>query len=70
MHRSCGVVRSIMPPFRGGDPGSNPGTSTKSVIFLPFIAVKRKIKMQYNLLPEMSYENNGIYVEVHFVGYD
>ncbi len=26
--RSCGVVRSIMPPFRGGDPGSNPGTST------------------------------------------
>jgi len=26
--------------------------------------------MQYNLLPEMSYENNGIYVEVHFVGYD
>jgi len=26
--------------------------------------------MQYNLLPEMSYENNGIYVEVHFVEYD
>ena len=28
-HRSCGVVRSIMSPSRGDDPGSNPGTSTK-----------------------------------------
>ncbi len=26
--RSCGVVRSIMSPSRGDDPGSNPGTST------------------------------------------
>ena len=28
-YRSCGVVRSIMSPARGDDPGSNPGTSTK-----------------------------------------
>ena len=28
-YRSCGVVRSIMSPSRGDDPGSNPGTSTK-----------------------------------------
>ena len=27
--RSCGVVRPIMSPSRGDDPGSNPGTSTK-----------------------------------------
>ena len=31
-YRSCGVVRSIMSPSRGDDPGSNPGTSTKHVI--------------------------------------
>ena len=29
-YRSCGVVRSIMSPSRGDDPGSNPGTSTKT----------------------------------------
>lgn len=32
--RSCGVVRSIMSPSRGDDPGSNPGTSTKLNYYL------------------------------------
>ena len=46
-HRSCGVVRSIMSPSRGDDPGSNPGTSTKHVIginpcYSPIIEVDKE----------------------------
>ena len=32
--RSDGVVRPIIPPFRGGDPGSNPGRSIPHTIII------------------------------------